>query len=528
MLSTLLTRLSTPVGALALLGLILHMALRWTHVLQQCSYQNPSYRRWLRENRAQLTPARRWVVLPAAALAFLPSPAAGWCAAGLALFQIWLNPPRHGKSAKKPLALTSRVKRLLACELLLAALLCALTFPFSQAAGLCALALFACLTPWLAVLCNTINAPIEKRVAQRYIDEARSIVRGIPGLTVVGITGSFGKTSTKHYLYSLLSAHRHVYMTPGNFNTTLGVTRAIREGLLPTHQVFLCEMGARHPHDIAEICELVRPDMGVITAIGEQHLETFGSLETIARTKLELYDSVREKGGLTLLNWDCAVIAERDYPDGGILRCGAADGSDYRLLDVQCGPRGSAFSIAAPSGETACFETRLLGRANLQDVALAIACAHRLGIALDALRVPVARLQSVAHRLELKNAGAYTLIDDAYNSNPQGAAVALETLAAFPAGGRIVITPGLVELGEREQQLNFELGQKAAACCDVAVLIGARQAPPIRDGLLQAGFPENKIAVFDDVRDGLAYAAALPGGQERTVLLLNDLPDNYK
>lgn len=528
MLSAPFLLVSTAAGLFGLLWLSFHMALRWTHVLQQCSYQNPSYRRWLRENRAQLTPARRWAVLPAAVLALvLPAAIAGWCAFALALFQIWLNPARHGKSAKKPLVFTARVKRLLGCEGMLAFLVCALTLPFGPAPCLCALAVFACLTPFLAPLCNALNGPLERRIAQRYIDEARRIVRGIPGLTVIGITGSFGKTSTKHYLYALLSAHRHVYMTPGNFNTTLGVTRAIREGLLPTHQIFLCEMGARHVHDIAEICELVRPDMGVITAIGEQHLETFGSLENIARTKLELYQAVRQKGGETLLNWDCAAISQRTY-EGGIVRCGSLPGCDYRLTDVQSGARGSAFTVTAPDGESARFETRLLGRANLQDIALAIAAAHRLGIALDALRVPVAQLQSVAHRLELKSTGAYTLIDDAYNSNPQGAAVALETLSAFPAGGRIVITPGLVELGEREKPLNFELGQKAAACCDFAVLIGQRQAPPIRDGLLQSGFPAEKITVFDDVRDGLAYAASLPGGQDRTVLLLNDLPDNYK
>ncbi len=513
-------------GSALLLWLYLHMALRWTHMLQQSSYQNPSYRRWLRENRKEVTPMRRWValfILPFVWL--LPPERAVWAVAALSLLQLWLNPSRHGKGAKKPLVFTARVKRLLFTETLLWAVLTALSLPFPAAAGWTVQAALIVLSPWLSALVNILNAPVEKRIAQKYIDEARAIVRGITGLKVVGITGSFGKTSTKHFLYALLSSRYHVYMTPGNFNTTLGVTRAIREGLLPTHQVFLCEMGARHEGDIREICELVAPDIGVITAIGPQHLETFGSIETVAHTKLELYDAVRDKG-FAVLNWDCDEISSHRY-DGDVVRCGAREGSDYRLSHVEVSPQGSSFTITAPDGESVPFRTRLLGRANLQDVTLAIATAHRMGIPLDALRVPVSRLQSVPHRLELKRTGAYTLIDDAYNSNPTGAAVALETLSSF-AGTRIVVTPGLVELGESERQHNLELGRKAAGCCDYAVLIGKRQAPPIREGLLDAGFPENRITVFADVQDGLSYVSTLPGGVDRVVLLLNDLPDSYR
>lgn len=525
---------STPFEAAAfaacaagLAALYFHMLLRWVHVLQQCSYQLLSYRRWLRENRAQLTPARRFVVLPGMVLVFFVRPPAGALVLlALAAFQWWLNPARHGRLAKKPLVFTARVRRLAAVSALFP-LLCLAFLALSPALALCALGACVCLAPLLCMLTAALAAPLERFIAQRYINDARRRLRSMERLFVVGITGSYGKTSVKHYLYALLSPFRHVYMTPGNFNTTLGVTRAVREGLLPTHEIFLCEMGARHTGDIAEICELVQPDMGIITAIGEQHLETFGSHEAIARTKLELYDSVRARGGDTVLNWDCEAIAGRGY-EGHIIRCGRGGACEYRVSDACVSAQGTSFCLHAPDGTSERFETRLLGRANLQNAALALACAHRLGIPLHALRAPLARLRSVEHRLELKQGAGYTLIDDAYNSNPEGAAVALETLAGFPAGGRIVITPGLVELGGRQQALNTELGRRAAAACDYAVLIGRRQAPPIREGLLSAGFDERRIAVFDDVRDGLAFAASLPGGAQRTVLLLNDLPDNYR
>ena len=143
------------------------------------------------------------------------------------------------------------------------------------------------MSPFLLMAAAFLMSPVEKAVSRHYIKDAVRIRNSSPGLKVIGITGSYGKTSTKYFLNELLSVEYNVYMTPGNYNTTLGVTRAIREGLLPTHEIFLCEMGARHVGDIKELCRLFTPDMGIVTAIGPQHLQTFGSQENITKEKLE-------------------------------------------------------------------------------------------------------------------------------------------------------------------------------------------------------------------------------------------------
>ena len=207
-----------------------------------------------------------------------------------------------------------------------------------------------------------------------------------------------------------------------------------------------------------------------------------------------------------------------------MLSCGEHDSAACRVSDVRYSPSGTSFTLTTPDGHSADFKTALLGRANLQDLALAIGTAYKMGVTLEQMRPAVRRLKPVEHRLQLKTGGAYTIIDDAYNSNPQGAAVALDTLSGFD-GVRVLLTPGLVELGERQHECNVQLGERAANCCDYAVLVGKKQAVPIFQGLANAGFDQSKIAIFDDVRDALSFAATLPGGQGKTVLLLNDLPD---
>jgi len=551
------------------------MTARWLHLFQLSSYQHPSYRLRLREARGEVLCAPRYVLLCTVPLAlWLPPVWGASCASLLAALQLFCSPVRTDKGYARPrkavwrmlavlsvlcaaasffspifipaalvcalgallvrfpvstpakiaLVYTPRVKRLLVTAALCAALPAAALYFIHPACSLAFVALVTLAQPWLLMLYNKLNARREARISQGFIDEARAMLRAMPRLTVIGITGSFGKTSVKQFLFGLLSTQFHTYMTPGNYNTTLGVTRAVREGLLPTHEIFLCEMGARHPGDIRELCELAQPDIAVITAVGEQHLETFGSLEGVLRTKLELYDAVRGRG-VAFLNYDSPPLAGAGLTES-VVKCGGAEGMDYTVRDVSVDENGSSFQIVPPDGAPMAFTTRLLGRANVQNLMLSIAVAHRLGVPYERMRTAVLRLAPAPHRLELKRGGAYTIIDDAYNANPTGARNALETLALC-RGTRIVMTPGMVELGERQDTLNREMARYAASCCDVAVLIG-RQAPILREGLLAGGMTETAIHTFDTVEQGFAFVTTVPGGRERMVLLLNDLPDQYR
>ena len=187
---------------------------------------------------------------------------------------------------------------------------------------------------------------------------------------------------------------------------------------------------------------------------------------------------------------------------------------------------GTEFTVVAPDGESERFNMRLIGEHNVINVVGAIAVANSLGMTLNELKVPVRRLQPVEHRMQMREQGLVTIIDDAYNSNPVGSKAAVETLAMFD-GIRILITPGMVELGQAEEDYNFKFGTYAADCCDYILLVNKRHSEPIRKGVLSKGFPEDRCLSFDKLEEAMSYAYAIKGQEHKYILLENDLPDNY-
>ena len=521
-------------------GLCAWLSLRYAmHMFQLNSYQDLSYGNFLKAHRRDFVSAKRLVPCAVMLLGSLSLTALPFLfAAGAGLF-VLLNRPQK---AKKPLVFTPRVRRMLVCAAALFVLWTLLAdyvstcFLVSGALRMSRLflhlglffpalmlVLSILLQHRLVMLYNDLLSPAERAISRKFRNEAADILASMPRLKIVGITGSYGKTSTKYFLHQLLSVRFNVYMTPGNFNTTLGVVRAIREGLRPTHEIFLCEMGARHKGDIREICDLVHPHLGIITSVGPQHLETFGSLETVLQTKLELADAVKGAGPV-FLNLDSAPLAAGE-PQQECFTYGQ-NGRDYRLSDLTVDENGSRFTVTAPGGASQVFTTRLLGKANVQNICGAIAVAHYLGIPLSALAPAVRQLEGAPHRLQLIRRPGLTLIDDAYNSNPEGAKNALETLALCK-GVRIAVTPGLVELGDKELDYNRTLGAQAAVCCDYLITVGSQsRTEAIREGAKAAGLSPARILEARDVQQAMAQAGALPGGS-KMVLLLNDLTDNY-
>ena len=251
-------------------------------------------------------------------------------------------------------------------------------------------------------------------------------------------------------------------------------------------------------------------------------METFGSVENIIATKFELVDAI-PADGMAFLNYDNDYIRNREVTVPNLTYGNADSGAAYRYSDIAVDVHGCQFTLTAPNGESCRYTTRLLGAHNIQNLAGCMALAHYLGISLQEMVYPIRLLKPVEHRLQLLPNG---YIDDAYNSNPAGFRSALDTLAGFSAQ-RILVTPGMVELGERQDALNRELGEYAATCCDWAVLVGEKQAPPLKEGLLAGGFPEERIYVATTLKDGLNFVNNLPREGERIVLLENDLPDNF-
>ncbi|MCL1923110.1 MAG: Mur ligase family protein [Propionibacteriaceae bacterium] len=504
------------VGSLVTTGFV---AVHHMHMFQLGSYQWREQFTWL---GAHLSSWILQVMALAAALLALVAPIAG-VIIFLIVCALVVVVARPRRDTKKPLVFTSRVNRMFITIALfaIATFVVALVVPLPWA--ILVVALPAIVSPLVVICVNWINAPVEFGVRQHYLRDAKRILSAHTNLIIIGITGSYGKTSVKYYLATLLKAHFNVLMTPESYNTPMGITKTIRSDLRATHEVFVCEMGARRQGEIKEDCDLVQPTMGIITAIGEQHLETFGSPEVIMATKWELADSVAGKGML-YLNGDDAKLREKES-DQERWFYGLESTNGTYAHDVQVSLTGTSFSLTHRGQEYTGFRTTLIGEHTIQNLAGAMAVALDLGVSLPELRASMRKLQPAPHRLAMSRQGPLTIIDDAYNSNPAGAKAALDTLAMFPAA-KILITPGMVELGSRQEALNEEFGVQAAIC-DHVFLVGAKQTKPIANGLLSTGYDPSKLTIVEDVREALAQAQGLTVSGDKVILLENDLPDNY-
>jgi UDP-N-acetylmuramoyl-tripeptide--D-alanyl-D-alanine ligase len=436
---------------------------------------------------------------------------------------------RLRKRSKKRLVFTHRVMRMCvtAGVIVLGAMLGVVFAPVAARALICVI--LALSVNYLPMIANLINIPIEKGIQRHYINDAKRIIDGLPNLITIGITGSYGKTSAKFFLTKMLQSRYNTLMTPESYNTTMGVVKTVRNELTAAHEVFICEMGAKKVGEIKEICDIVRPKWGLLTSIGPQHLETFGSIGNVIATKFELIDSLPPNGS-AILNFNNPHILGHTLRDDLINLTFGTENSDVFADNISVSPSGMRFALHFPDNKTIECETRLLGAHNAENICGAAAAAWKLGVPLEAIALAVSRLEPVPHRLQLIESGADIIIDDAFNSNPAGAKSAAETLGGFDPGKytRILITPGMIELGEKSYELNQAFGGQAAKHCDYALLIGERQTQPVNDGLIAAGFDKNRLKVFDTVTNAVDFARRInTNGKKRVILLENDLPDSY-
>ncbi len=434
------------------------------------------------------------------------------------------------KKFKKPFVYTARVKRMIVTFTILTIIpLIVAVFGFLNESFVTAyvtLAFILCLTPLASLLSNLINYPIEEYIRRWYINDAKKILSGMKSLDIVGITGSYGKTSMKFYLGELLNSQYNTLITPESYNTPMGVVKTIRMMMKSTHEIFVCEMGARHVGDIKELCDIVNPHDAIITSIGPQHLETFGKIENIISTKFELGDAVNGKGKI-LVSGDDENIRKGMGKYENVITYGFSDNNDYKAKDISVSYKGTKFTVVSKSGEECEYETSLLGEHNVLNLLGAISYCNEKGISLSSLIIPVRRIKSVKHRLELIDGGEICYIDDAYNSNPQGSKAALKVLSLFDDYMKILCTPGMVELGEKQDELNFEFGKEAASACDYVALVGKKQTEPILKGLKENGFSEEKIFVAETLSEAIENIKSITSDKKKMVLLENDLPDNY-
>ena len=542
MLTGILLCMSVVIGCL-LAGKIL------LHYFQLESYQFPGYFRTLRRNllkalmpgfcmsilliallslNAALSPREMTVesfgttdwILPAVTMVLLI--AGGWI----------LGRMLSEKKAKKAFVLTPRVKRLYAVSfIVMTAVLYLIVLLVnslieSSAVWTILFFLFPALLPIWVALCGLLAWPIEKAISEMYFRDAQRILRERKDLVRIGITGSWGKTSVKFILGTILEEKYHTLVTPASFNTPMGVTKVIRSKLEPGHRVFVAEMGARHVGDIKEMCRLVHPQIGLLTSVGPQHLDTFKTVERVAKTKYELIDALPEDGEAFFADDGdiCRALYEKTKIRKHLTGLDS-EKDEIRAENIRYSPEGSTFLLCRGDEKTEC-RTRLLGELNIRNILLCASAALSLGLSMKQIAHGILKISPVEHRLQLiRHPGGLNVIDDAFNSNIRGAKQAFQVLKQFP-GKRVVVTPGMVELGDREAEMNREFGAAMADCCDIAVLVGKKRSEAISAGLREKGFPEEKIRVVGSLEEATELIRTVTGAGD-TVLFENDLPDNY-
>ena len=434
------------------------------------------------------------------------------------------------EQTKKPLVFTKRVKRLLVTTTIIY-LIPIIVFSILFDEKLLyiyylIIGSLVFLNYYVAWLANVINKPIEKMINDGFKRKAINKLNGMTNLKVIGITGSYGKTSSKNILNDILNVKYNSFPTPKNFNTPVGLIITINNYLDKFNDLFIAEMGAFKKGEIKELCDLVHPTYGILTTIGTAHLESFGSRENIQEGKFELIESLPQDG-IGILNADDPYqVSYKLKNKVKIVWIGIDNDADVKASNIKLTSDGTTFDVTFKGDKKKYqFETRLLGKANVYNILAGIALGYNLGISIPKLVMGVKKVKAVEHRLELKKMGSINIIDDAYNSNPVGSKMALDVLNLMP-GKKIIVTPGMIEMGSEEYEINKTFGKQIADVCDEVILVGEKQTKPIYDGLMENKYPKNKIHVLDDVKLAFPLFNRL-AEKETYVLLENDLPDIF-
>ena len=384
------------------------------------------------------------------------------------------------------------------------------------------------LNPLVVLIAMFINMPIEKLVYLYYKTKAQNKLKSMNKLKIIGITGSYGKTSSKNILADILNIKYNALPTPRNLNTYNGLIMTVNNHMDKFTDIFIAEMGAYVKGEIAGLCKLVKPKYGILTTIGTAHLESFGSEENIIKGKFELIESLPADGFGVLNGDDPKQVNYKLKNKVKTIWIGINNKNvDVLAKNIKCTSKGTEFDVVFKNNKKEYhFETRLLGKHNVYNILAAIACGREFGIDYDDLKQAVKSVKPIEHRLEIKKLGNFYQIDDAYNSNPVGAKNACEILGMMP-GYKIMVTPGMIELGDKEEEYNRVFGEQIAKVADEVILIGENKTKPIKEGIISKGFDKDKIIVFNDVREAYPYINNIALDKEVYALFENDLPDTY-
>ena len=425
----------------------------------------------------------------------------------------------------KPLVLTNRVKRQILVYSILAFILTYLGVNLFKD-NLSVMGIISVYLSYLLIyVVALITNPIEEAVKKKYENEARKILSSYNDLIKIGITGSFGKTTTKNVIRDIIDEKYYTLITPASYNTPMGITRTIREHFKPIYEAFVCEMGADHVGEITYLMNFVKPKYGIVTSIGPQHLNTFGSLDNIIKEKMQEIELL-SKDGVGIINIDNEYI--RDYKINNtckVVTIGIENkNADYLAYDIKYSNKGTTFKVKL-DGKEVNFETILLGSHNVMNILCGIALARELGLTNKEIVNGVLNIKQVEHRLEIKKINGYTFIDNAFNSNPVGCKRSLDVLSLM-SGKRVIVTPGLVDLGKEENDDNYAFGSYMKDRADYVILVGEKNTEYIYKGLKESGYNMDNVFVVYSEKEAFNKVYTNFTIND-TILLENDLPDAF-
>ncbi|MFI3307998.1 MAG: UDP-N-acetylmuramoyl-tripeptide--D-alanyl-D-alanine ligase [Mycoplasmatota bacterium] len=433
------------------------------------------------------------------------------------------------EQTKIKLNVTARIKRMrITYAILYFLIIAVMYFNFNTCFGInyFIIGLLIYLDALVLNLVNIINKPVEKCVFLHFKRQAKQKLKDNPNMDVIGITGSYGKTSSKNILDDILNVKFQSFKTPKNFNTTYGLILTLNNYLDSFNDYFIAEMGAFKKGEIKELCDLVKPKYGIITKIGTAHLTSFGSQENIQSGKMELVESLPSDGVAILNKDDELQVSYKMKNDCKVIWIGIDESADVMAKNIKLSASGTTFDVIFNGDKTNYkFSTKLLGKANIYNILASIALGKYLGLTIEELQRGVLKVNQIKHRLELKKVNDITYIDDAYNSNPVGSKMALDVLKLMD-GKKIVVTPGMIELGDLQYDLNFDFGKQIAEVADTVILVGETQTKPILDGLKAKKYKDKNIYVINDVKEAFTIVQKIKD-KDTFVLLENDLPDLF-
>ncbi len=379
-------------------------------------------------------------------------------------------------------------------------------------------------SPIFLILSQILIRPLEYYQKEKILTAAKNKLAKLSNLKIVAITGSYGKTSTKDMLYTLLFKKYFVVKTPKSFNTPLGVAQTILDYLKSNTDILIAEIGAYKRGEIKNLTKFLKPKIGVITAVAPQHLERFGSLENIAKAKFELVENLPQNGIAILNNESDLVKNLASHMESGNVNF-YGTGSQYYASDIKVATEGTSFIFHTPK-TSAQITIPLTGEHHAKNFVAAATVALNLGLTLNEIKERATKLLPTPHRLEIKKQNGLTLIDNTYNTNPQSSKSSLRLLHDISGSQKILITPGLVEQGRESSEANQEFAKEAAKVSDQIIIVGEYAKKDLLAGLSTANFPKKKIFTAGSFNEAMNILGKI-SKPETVVLLENDLPDQY-